>query len=151
MSPFWNHILANLADLSMCLIKSPAASAVRTYFSSSLALRLRVASLWSFCVPSVPTLILRFFEMTACALATSACALATSADRLSSPHLCHWTHRGVEFVSPIVNPSCVAERVHVSNLSTPPTSSPPLNWYVHHGYWCPPLKGAPPCWRKYPC
>ncbi len=144
MSPFWNHILANLANLSMCLLKFPGTSAVCTwglrgnFFSDLyfLVLSLPVSCFLAVIFPTVRTNsnTLIYFGMTTCALATSAEWL-----RAHLPH----QHRPSVIAPPSLNMAAVTSylwSIHTQYLIAP------LNYYIRHGYWCPPLRGDTPCW-----
>ena len=96
MSPFWNHILANLADLSMWLLKSRGTSAVctwglwgvifQTYTFCARLPQCCVLLCGSHFLPTYCTNSNTPFQNDTCALAASlfgmtTCALVTSAPR----------------------------------------------------------------------
>ena len=115
MSPFWNHILANLANLSMWLLKSRGSSAVctwglwgiffQTYTFCALLPQCCVLLCGGHFLPMYCTNSNTLFRNDTCVLVTSfgmtACALVTSAPRrqpsaiTTKRHLSlyHSTHR----------------------------------------------------------
>jgi hypothetical protein len=152
MSLFWNHILANLANLSMCLsliywyFQSMYLGTKGEFFSDlyifgALHHALRQSF---FLLLYVPTLILQFIlEWPRAHLPHQwndhVCTCPISTDHLSWHRQAskweQWLHTSAAVTSYLWS-------IHTQHLIAP------LNWYIRHGYRRPPLRGDTPCWGR---